>query len=84
MNLSQQPLTPESASSCKLFEYNLAGVAELADAPDSKSGGRRLPCGFDPRLRHHRLRVVRTLSRAQWQPLARLPTIPASGIIACG
>ena len=39
MNLSQQPLAPESASSCKLFEYKHAGVAELADAPDSKSGG---------------------------------------------
>src|SRR6266542_5088912 len=30
----------------------LAEVAELADAPDSKSGGPRGPCGFDPHLRH--------------------------------
>ena len=30
-----------------------AGVAELADAPDSKSGGPHGPCGFDPLLRHH-------------------------------
>ena len=29
-------------------------MAELADAPDSKSGGPRGPCGFDPHLRHCR------------------------------
>ncbi len=31
---------------------NRAGVAELADAPDSKSGGAHPPCGFDSHLRH--------------------------------
>ena len=30
-----------------------AGVAELADALDSKSSGISLPCGFDPHLQHH-------------------------------
>jgi hypothetical protein len=29
-----------------------AEVAELADAPDSKSGGAHAPCGFDSHLRH--------------------------------
>jgi hypothetical protein len=29
-----------------------ARVAELADAPDSKSGGLQNPCGFDSRLLH--------------------------------
>ena len=34
--------------------YNLrrAGVAELADALDSKSSGPKGPCGFDSLLRH--------------------------------
>ena len=27
-------------------------MAELADAPDSKSGGLHWPCGFDPLFRH--------------------------------
>ena len=27
-------------------------MAELADAPDSKSGGAHAPCGFDSHLRH--------------------------------
>ena len=31
-----------------------AGVAELADARDSKSRGAYTSCGFDPHLRHHR------------------------------
>src|SRR5829696_3449854 len=29
-----------------------AGVAELVDAPDSKSGGARAPCRFEPDLRY--------------------------------
>jgi hypothetical protein len=36
--------------------YNVAvshaGVAELVDAPDSKSGGARAPCRFEPDLRY--------------------------------
>ncbi len=32
-----------------------AGVAELADAPDSKSGDLHWSCGFDPHLQHHQL-----------------------------
>src|SRR5213592_4213968 len=31
-----------------------AEVAELVDAPDSKSGGAQAPCGFDSHLRHTR------------------------------
>src|SRR5215217_9326933 len=31
-----------------------AGVAELVDAPDSKSGGARAPCRFEPDLRYFR------------------------------
>jgi hypothetical protein len=30
-----------------------AGVAELADARDSKSRGIHFSCGFDPHLQHH-------------------------------
>ena len=32
--------------------FLLAGVAELVDAPDSKSGGARAPCRFEPDLRY--------------------------------
>src|SRR5918995_6542781 len=36
--------------------YNVAvlhaGVAELVDAPDSKSGGAKAPCRFEPDLRY--------------------------------
>jgi hypothetical protein len=36
--------------------YNIAvlhaGVAELVDAPDSKSGGAKAPCRFEPDLRY--------------------------------
>ena len=35
-----------------LLFYKEAEVVELADAPDSKSGGAYTPCGFDSRLRH--------------------------------
>ena len=38
-----------------------AGVAELADAPDSKSGGWQHPWGFNSPLRHHR---ISTLSKS--------------------
>ena len=38
----------------KLIFALLAEVAELADAPDSKSGGAQAPCGFDSHLRHCR------------------------------
>ena len=31
-----------------------AGVVELADAPDSKSGGLNGPCGFKSLLRHQK------------------------------
>ncbi len=38
--------------------YNVAvlhaGVAELVDAPDSKSGGAKAPCRFEPDLRYLR------------------------------
>lgn len=33
-----------------------APVAELADAPDSKSDEQRCSCGFEARLAHHELR----------------------------
>lgn len=41
------------------FGYNenweaYAGVAELADALDSKSSGVHPPCGFNSHLRHHK------------------------------
>ena len=35
-----------------------AGMAELADAPDSKSGEVHSSCGFDPRSRHHSSQVA--------------------------
>jgi phosphofructokinase-like protein len=34
------------------YSWFRAEVAELADAPDSKSGGAHAPCGFDSHLRH--------------------------------
>ena len=34
------------------YSWMQAEVAELADAPDSKSGGVKAPCGFDSHLRH--------------------------------
>ena len=48
-----------------------AGVAELADAPDSKSGSAQTECGFDPRLRHQTPqgvgRFARARMRARWK-----------------
>jgi hypothetical protein len=39
--------------------YNVAvhhaGVAELVDAPDSKSGGAKAPCRFEPDLRYQEI-----------------------------
>src|SRR5215212_3156500 len=37
---------------CYNVEVLHAGVAELVDAPDSKSGGAKAPCRFEPDLRH--------------------------------
>ena len=39
-------------SNCAILCSFRAGVAELADAPDSKSGETYLSCGFDPHLQH--------------------------------
>ncbi len=44
-------LTP--SFSPRTIEAHRAGVAELADAGDSKSPGVHPPCGFDSHLRHH-------------------------------
>ena len=35
-----------------VYKLSRAGVAELADALDSKSSGPKGPCGFDSLLRH--------------------------------
>ena len=40
----------------------IAGVAELADARDSKSRALHWACGFDPHLQHHN--VVKSLGRS--------------------
>ena len=47
-----------------------AEVAELADAPDSKSGGAHPPCGFDSHLRHQKLLLTR-IAQEQVVPAAR-------------
>src|SRR5215210_1196202 len=39
---------------CYNVEVLHAGVAELVDAPDSKSGGAKAPCRFEPDLRYSR------------------------------
>ena len=39
----------------KKFFRTHAGVAELADARDSKSRGIHFSCGFDPHLQYHRV-----------------------------
>jgi hypothetical protein len=44
-----------------MFELTRAGVAELADARDSKSRDLHWSCGFDPHLQHH-------LESKTWQP----------------
>ena len=41
-------------------------MAELADAPDSKSGSPQGECGFDPLFRHH------PSLRSVWSPEERL------------
>ena len=37
----------------KVLKLTFADVAELADARDLKSRGKRFPCRFDPGHRHH-------------------------------
>ena len=53
------------------------GVAELADAADSKSAGDHSPCGFDSLLRdQHRktfIRLFETRRRASRRPVFTLP-----------
>ncbi len=48
--------------------YNVAvlhaGVAELVDAPDSKSGGAKAPCRFEPDLRYLRNSLPNAVSYA--------------------
>jgi Gram-negative bacterial TonB protein C-terminal len=51
IRLPTPPLEP-SPPSC-YFQYSSPGVAELADAADSKSAGDHSPCGFDSLLRDH-------------------------------
>ena len=46
------PLLYPTPRSC-YFQYSSPGVAELADAADSKSAGDHSPCGFDSLLRDH-------------------------------
>src|SRR5215211_8702190 len=41
-----------SSVHCYNVEVLHAGVAVLVDAPDSKSGGARAPCRFEPDLRY--------------------------------
>src|SRR5271157_3640239 len=48
------PLLYPKPRSC-YFQYSSPGVAELADAADSKSAGDHSPCGFDSLLRDHPL-----------------------------
>ncbi len=56
LSLPLDPLSAEAAAqqrrASKMSVSIVAGVAELADAPDSKSGGGDTPCGFDSHLRH--------------------------------
>ena len=35
-----------------MVRFPIAGVAELVNAPDSKSGGAKAPCRFEPDLRY--------------------------------
>jgi hypothetical protein len=46
-----------------------AGVVELADAPDSKSGGLNGPCGFKSLLRHHLTCIISPTSSHLISPL---------------
>ena len=52
--LSRQEDAPrEDHAPCyNRFPQGHAGVAELVDAPDSKSGGAKAPCRFEPDLRY--------------------------------
>jgi hypothetical protein len=68
-------------------------MAELADAPDSKSGSPQGECGFDPLFRHHpslrsvwlpdeRLRHAAPALRAGASGLA--PLVPVASLTAVG
>ena len=48
----------------KLRRTSLAGVAELADARDSKSRDLHWSCGFDPHLQHQFLILIITTTEA--------------------
>src|SRR5208337_3592227 len=48
--IGTDPLLYPTLRSC-YFQYSSPGVAELADAADSKSAGDHSPCGFDSLLR---------------------------------
>src|SRR5439155_22982911 len=71
------------------YSWLRAEVAELADAPDSKSGGAHAPCGFDSHLRHSRRpgnsgTSGPTLSLCRRVPIAgvRIRTVPSSAVNA--
>ena len=49
-----------------------AGVAELADAPDSKSGSPHGECGFDSLLRHHEVNSLQAGVRSRRQLVSML------------
>ena len=58
-------------------------VAELADAPDSKSGALHCACGFDPHLRHHSFRAgqwIRAISMMLTIDLPDDKTAPLTAI----
>src|ERR671932_1648149 len=55
-----QPLGSDPTPCYNRVPRAYAGVAELVDAPDSKSGGARAPCRFEPDLRYS-LRFCRPL-----------------------
>ena len=55
-----------------------AGMAELADAPGSKSGEVHPSCGFDPRSRHHSQRAARGARRASPVSAGSTPAARAS------
>ena len=46
----------------RLFARTKAGVAELADARDSKSRDLHWSCGFDPHLQHQIFPAISTLA----------------------
>lgn len=62
-----RPENPQlEPSSCAVLNWlhSCAGVAELADARDSKSRALYGACGFDPLLRHHSLYSLHALAAA--------------------